>query len=81
MYTRAHLRLITQSDAADLVSSINRDGSTDHYSLETGDGRNRVNARSLLGVLYFVSEHSNETYLVNETEDAKFPAGIDKFRI
>lgn len=81
MYHRAHIRLITQSDAADFVSLINKGGSTDRYVLETADGHTRVSARSLLGVLYFVSEHNNETYLVNESNDGVIPNGIDQYRI
>lgn len=81
MYHRTHIRLITQTDAANFVASINRDGTTDHYSLETADGKVRVSARSLLGVLYFVSEHNKETYLVNETNDGVIPSGIDQYRI
>lgn len=81
MYHRAHIRLITQTDAADFVSLINKDGSIDRYVLETADGHARVSARSMLGVLYFVSEHNTETYLVNETHDGVMPRGIDQYRI
>lgn len=81
MYHRTHICLITQTDAANFVSNLNRDGSTDRYVLETADGRTRVSARSLLGVLYFISEHNKETYLVNETNDGVIPSGIDQYRI
>lgn len=81
MYHRTHICLITQTDAANFVANLNRDGSTDRYVLETADGRTRVSARSLLGVLYFISEHNKETYLVNETNDGVIPSGIDQYRI
>lgn len=81
MYHRTHIRLITQTDAANFVSILNGDGTTDRFVLETADGKVRVNARSLLGVLYFVSEHNKETYLVNETSDGVIPGGIDQYRI
>lgn len=81
MYHRTHIRLITQTDAANFVSILNSDGTTDRFVLETADGKVRVNARSLLGVLYFVSEHNKETYLVNETSDGVIPSGIDQYRI
>lgn len=81
MYHRTHIRLITQTDAANFVSILNSDGTTNRFVLETADGKVRVNARSLLGVLYFVSEHNKETYLVNETSDGVIPSGIDQYRI
>lgn len=81
MYHRTHIQLITQTDAANFVSALNSDGTADRYVLETADGRVRVSARSLLGVLYFISEHNKETYLVNETSDSVIPSGIDQYRI
>lgn len=70
---------MTNSDAVALVSLLNSDGTTNKYALESFDGHHRVNARSLLGVLYFIAEHNDDTYLVNESESG-FPSGIDQFR-
>lgn len=81
MYHRTHIRLITQTDAANFVSTLNGDGIIDSFVLETADGKIRVSACSLLGVLYFVAEHNQETYLVNETNDGVIPSGIDQYRI
>lgn len=81
-HTRMHIRLITSADAAEFVSILNRDGSTIRWTLENSDGAYRTNARSLIGVLYFSTEHANDTYLVNDTDgSANFPSGLDQFRV
>lgn len=79
-YTRAHIRLATTKEADEFVRLLNSDGSVDRYVLETGEGDYRVSARSYLGVIYFVTEHNDETYLVNMTNNGVYPNGIDKFR-
>ena len=80
-HIRAHIRLITNQDAMEFVEALNSDGSVYKYCLENFDGTYRVEARSLLGVLYFVTEHSNDIYLVNETNPTLIPHKIDKFRV
>ena len=80
-YTRAHIRLVTPKEAENFVRLLNSDGSLDKYVLETSDKQYRVAGRSYLGVLYFVSEHNDDTYLVNTTNDGVYPNGIDDFRI
>ena len=79
-HTRAHIRLFTQSQAVEFVSLLNADGTADKYILETGDTEYCVDARSLLGVLYFMTDHSDDTYLVNKTHDGVYPGGITNFR-
>lgn len=79
-HTRAKIRITTNTDAIELVSLLNSDGTATRYSLENFNNTYRVNARSLLGVLYFTTEHNDDTYLVNDDEDGVFPLGIDKFR-
>ena len=79
-HTRAHIRLMTNQDAVDFVSILNSDGTAIKYSLENFDGTRRVEARSLLGVLYFTTEHNDDTYLVNDT-NGEIPTTIDKFRV
>ena len=39
-----------------------------------------VNARSFLGVLYMSAEYNDNLFLVNDTEDGKFPFFVDKYR-
>ena len=80
MYTRAQLRINGERDAEQFVRLLNSDGSLDKYYLESKDCNERVNARSFLGVLYFIVYHNDETYLVNETNDGQYPGGIDEFR-
>ena len=79
-HTRALIRIMNNADAVKLVSILNSDGTADKYTLEDYEGRHRVSARSLLGVMYMGTEHSEYMYLINETRDGKFPSGIDKFR-
>lgn len=79
-YTRAQIRLNGDKDALDFVSMLNSDGSAYKYYLENKDGKERVDARSLLGVLYFLSLHNDDTFLVNDTKDGNYPKGVDDFR-
>lgn len=73
---------MTNQEAVEFVSLLNSDGTAEKYMLESADGRYRVDARSLLGVLYFTTEHNDDTYLVNETNpNFVFPTSIDKFRV
>lgn len=79
-YNRAKINLITNQDAINFVRAINSDGTAIRYSLENFDRSYRVNARSLLGVLYFITEHGDDTYFVND-DDGSIPSFIDKFRV
>lgn len=79
MKTRAHVQLVTNQQAVEFVSLLNSDGTANKYTLENLDGSFRVEARSLLGVLYFITEHGDEIFLVNETDNT-LPNWIDKFR-
>lgn len=80
-YYRTHIRLTTQQEAIEFISELNKDGSVNKYVLENFDGSERVNARSLLGVLYFTVEHNNDTYFVNMTNPQDEPLFLlDKFR-
>lgn len=78
-YNRARIRLVTNQDAVEFVSTLNTDGTATRYSLENFDGKYRVNARSLLGVLYFVTEHNDDTFFVND-EGGDIPNFVDKYR-
>ncbi len=80
VHTRAQLRINGEQDAELFVKLLNSDGSLDKYYLEDATATERVNARSFLGVLYFIAYHNDETYLVNETNDGQYPGGIDEFR-
>lgn len=77
---RAQIRLDTNREVTEFVQLMNSDGSIDKYIIVDFDGTHRVSARSYLGVIYASAEFGNEMYLVNLTEDGKFPHFIDKFR-
>ena len=79
-YIRTHIRINSNDEAARLVTILNSDGTTDKYIIENYDGTERVNARSLMGVIYMCGAHNNDTYLVNDTAYGVYPHGIDDFR-
>lgn len=80
-YIRAHIRLSNAAEASEFVSLLNADGTTVRYTIECADKSQRVNARSLLGVLYAITDFNDEMYFINETEPNFIPNCIDKFRI
>ena len=80
-HSRAHIRVITTAEATQFVSDLNSDGTANKYIIEDFDCESRINARSLLGVIYAMTEHQDEMFLVNLTEDGKFPSSIDKYRV
>lgn len=80
MHSRAHIRLDRTSDITAFVSLLNSDGSIDKYMLENFDGSHSVSARSFLGAMYMSAEFNDEIYLVNLTEDGRFPFGINQYR-
>lgn len=78
---RAHIYIDTAKNATEFVKILNSDGTADKFTIEDSTGHYRAEARSLLGVMYATCEFTDNMYLVNETNDGKFPAGIDKFRV
>ena len=77
--TRTKIRLETNKEVTTFVQKLNTDGSIDKYIVEDGDGSHRVDARSYLGMLYASAEFAGNMFLVNETEDGKFPSFIYEF--
>ena len=80
-YVRAHIRLNTTAEATDLISMLNSDGTATRYTIESFDRTQRVNARSLLGVLYAITDFNDEMYFVNETDPTSSPSFLDKYRV
>lgn len=80
-YIRAHIRLNGTKESSEFVSQLNSDSSVNRYTIEDSTGKERVNARSLFGVIYALSEFSDDMYLVNETVDGEFPGFIDEYRV
>ena len=80
-HARAHIHFNTTSEAADFVKALNSDGTTNKYIIENFNGSSRVNARSLLGVIYAMTEHDDSMFIVNDTVDGYFPWFVDKYRM
>lgn len=78
---RAHIRIDTPQEASEFVQLINSDGTVTKYTITDGTGKYRANARSLIGVIYAMTDFNDEMYLVNETDDGVFPHAIDKYRV
>ena len=78
---RAHIRLNTTQEATEFVQNINADGTAHKYTITDNNGHYRANARSLVGVIYAMTDFNDHMYIINETEDGVFPNYIDKYRI
>lgn len=52
----------------------------DSFLIVDFSGRQRADAKSLLGVMYAAAEFNDQLYLVNETRDGRFPSFIDEYR-
>ena len=77
---RAKIRLDTNKAVTAFVQAMNSDGTIDKYIVTDFEGVHSVNARSYLGMIYASAEFGDEMYLINLTEDGKFPHFIDEFR-
>ena len=80
-YSRARIRLNGTKDANEFVKTLNSDGTTDKYTIEDFEGKQRVNARSIIGVIYALTEFNDEMYLLCENRDKELPYFIDKYRV
>ena len=78
---RAHIRLNTPQEASAFVQALNSDGTINKYIITDSTGTYRANARSLLGVMYAMTDFNDHMYLVNETEDGVFTGAIDQYRV
>lgn len=78
---RAHIRLNTPREASEFVQMINSDGSVTKYTITDDAGKYRVSARSIMGVMYAMTDFNDNMYLINETEDGVFPHMFDKYRV
>ena len=78
-YIRAEIKLLTQTDVIHFIEKMNQE-SSDSYIVESEDHRIRVNARSVIGMLYAAAEMGSHIYLVNETNDGVFPNFINEYR-
>lgn len=76
---RAHIRLSGQAEVMEFVQGLSR--YEDTFSLESRSGLHRVNAKSVIGVMYTMFDFPDEMYLVNDTRDGVIPAFVDQFRM
>ena len=76
---RAHIRLRGQAEVMAFVQGLSR--YEDSFSIESRSGLHRVNAKSVIGVMYTMFDFPDEMYLVNDTRDGVIPAFVDQFRM
>ena len=77
---RAKLRLETGQQVKAFVRDVGFDMNPNDWVLENFDGSLRINASSLLGVMYASAEWNGEVYLTNIRKNFAFPVFVDKYR-
>ena len=80
-HTRAHIRLNTMDEIKTFIDQLNRIGGVDKFMVEDFDGKQRVSARSVVGMLYAMTDFNDDMYFVNDTNDGVFPNFIDAYRV
>ena len=80
-HTRAHIRLNTMDEIKTFIDQFNRIGGIDKFMVEDFEGKQRVNARSLVGMIYAMTDFNDNMFIVNETTDGIFPNFIVAYRI
>lgn len=78
-HIRAHIRLNTPAEAEAFCSALNSLGNATKYSIEDFSGAQRANARSLLGVIYAMTDYNDTMYFVSENDI--LPSCIDAYRV
>ena len=78
-HSRAHIRLTNQADVMSFIQQLTE--VPDAFVMEHRDGSRRIDAKSMLGVMYFAFDLQDEMYLVNETNNGSIPSFVDKFRV
>ena len=78
-HIRAHIRLNSQAEVIAFIEALCK--FEDSYSIENGNGKHRVNAKSVIGVMYTMLEFPEQLYLVNDTNDGFIPPFVDAYRI
>lgn len=76
---RARLSLKSGEDAYALVELLR--GMEDAFSIESQTGLRRVNAKSILGVLYMMLEYLDGMYLVNDSHSGQIPPSLNGFLV
>ena len=76
---RAQIRLDTQQKILDFTNYLNNE--VGRYSIEDVSGERRVDARSLLGLIYASGDFGDDMYLINETDNGYFPNFVNNYRV
>ena len=79
IHARAHIRLTSQAEVMEFIQGLCR--FDDAFSIESRSGMHRVNAKSVIGVMYTMFDFPDEMYLVNDSNDGVIPAFVDQFRM
>lgn len=79
IHARAHIRLTSQAEVMEFIQGLCR--FEDAFSIESRSGMHRVNAKSVIGVMYTMFDFPDEMYLVNDSNDGIIPAFVDQFRM
>ena len=78
-HARAKIQFSSVGEATEFVTRLNREYPSGRYHIENFDGSSRINARSIFGVIYAMSEHGDDMFFVNEVND-EIPFFIDEYR-
>ena len=80
-HIRAKIRLNTMKEIETFIDQLNRIGGVDKFMVEDFDGKQRVSARSVVGMLYAMTDFNDNMFFVNDTNYGIFPNFIDTYRI
>ena len=78
-HIRAHIRLSNQAEVMTFIQNLSK--YNDNFSIENRTGAHRVNAKSVIGVMYTMFDFPEDMYLVNDTRDGFIPSFVDSFRM
>lgn len=78
-HSRAHIRLTNQAEVMNFVQTLLTLPYA--FSIENKDGTRRIDAKSVLGVMYFSFDLQDEMYLVNDSMDGHIPGCVDVYRV
>ena len=76
---RAHIRLSNQAEVMTFIQHLTK--FNDNFSIESGKGTRRVDAKSVIGVMYTMYDFPEDMYLVNDTRDGFIPSFVDSYRM
>lgn len=72
------IRLTSQADVMEFIQALS--SCEAHFSIENRSGVHRVNAKSVIGVMYTMFDFPDEMFLVAD-DGGEIPRTVDKFRV